>query len=258
MSGKASGFSPMIIQDPDHYDLRSVFRAALARAMDVGEDGGDSDDGGGDEGQGGGASGSGTENNDTSNGGDGGASGFSGNDDGRDDDIKDPRLKRVSEEAKARRLEAKAEKKRADDLAARLKEYEDKDKSELDKVTDDLAEARGSVEALSTENVELRLKVALFESGELDKFQDRADALRFLDTRDFTDEDGEVDSKKLSQSVKKLLESKPYLGREGSNNSSSQSSGNGASGSSHNGGKSSKAEDATALAKKFPALATRR
>lgn len=60
---------------------------------------------------------------------------------------------------RAEREAARTERQRADELAARLKEYEDANKTDLERLSGERDELRTSNESLATEN--LRLKVAL-------------------------------------------------------------------------------------------------
>lgn len=225
-------------------DLRPYFRSvvvAFAKDDDK-DDGDDKNDGEKDEG---GEGGSATGADDKSK-----ESGGTGT---KDDDVKDPDKKRLSEEAARHRVAAKSEKERADAAEAKLRELEDKDKSELEKVTRDRDELQGKVEKQSATIADQALRLAFFESGASALFKNPVTARKLLDLSALkADEDGQYDAKEVKALADALLKAEPYLAADGSG-----SEGSTESGGSPNNGRKTKDADREALKKKFPALANR-
>lgn len=119
--------------------------------------------------------------------------------------------KKALEAMKAQRAEAKktaaAEKKRADELARKVAEFEDRDKSELEKATTQ-AERLAEQAAKATKRAVLaEVKAA---AGE---FADPEDAAAFLDLTTYTSDDGEIDTEAISADLNALLDRKPHLRR---------------------------------------------
>jgi hypothetical protein len=119
--------------------------------------------------------------------------------------------KKALEAMKAQRAEAKrlaaAEKKRADELARKVAEFEDRDKSELEKATAK-AERLAEHAAKATQRAVLaEVKAAAAE------FADPEDAAAFLDLTQYTSDDGEIDTEAISADLTDLLERKPHLRR---------------------------------------------
>ena len=253
MSQEASGILPselinigkesFLVKAADLFDLRSAFAPILnVAAMPDGDDDDDDDaDKGGDGGSGDG-------------GGDDGSSGT----DATKDDVKDPDKKKLSDEAAKHRNNAKAEKQRADELAAKLKEIEDKDKSELEKAQSDLKEAQERLVKLEETTKTQAVRLAFFESGAAAQFRNPATALKLMkdDLKDITpDEDGEVDVKAIKTAADDLLKREPYLGKDedGDDDKSTQQTQQ-PSGRQTNGKTKKDGLNKEALAQKFPAL----
>lgn len=222
---------------------RPVFRIA------GGSPDGDGDGGaGGSGGDGGSGAGDGTDNS----GGDGDGDGGSGGDTKNDDMT--PREKALAEEKERqfrRRQEAET---KAADLEKRLKEIEDKDKSEVERAT-------GKVQELETENTTLKealkqsnLRLAFVSSNKY-TWHDPEDALRLTDLSDITwdDKTGEPDKKALEKALDDLAKSKPHLVKKADDG---DGAGSGPSGAPANGKRKGEGDELSreALMKKYPAL----
>lgn len=171
---------------------------------------------------------------------------------GATDDVKNPRLKELSDEAAKRRVEAKAEKDRADALAAKLREYEDKDKSELEKAQRDAKELGDKVETLEAQLSTAQLELSFFRSGAAAQLQDPADALKFLDLTSIkAGDDGTLPDKEVLAAVNDLLKRKPYLAKSPGDNGDGPDD---PSGRTSNSRKGKKDLDRQTLEEKFPAL----
>ena len=119
-------------------------------------------------------------------------------------DLGEAGKKAIAEERAARKA---AEKERAD-LAARLKEFEDRDKSDLDKAVERATAAEQKVQAATARAV--RAEVRALADG----FADREDAVLNLgDLTKYAGKDGEVDADAITAELAKVLERKPHLAR---------------------------------------------
>ena len=101
----------------------------------------------------------------------------------------------------------KAEKER-DDALARLKEIDDKDKTELQLKTDKVEELTGTVTSLQETNRVLALENAFLKDNSF-KWQDPAVALRLVDLSKVDIKEGKVTG--LADALKALAESSPFL-----------------------------------------------
>lgn len=226
-------------------DVFAIFPVGMADDDEDGDEGNDdgSDDGDGDEGEN--ASGAGEGDTDAGDGTDSKGSG---------------RIKKLSEEAKQHRLAKKAAEKQLADVQAKLKEFEDKDKSETEKLS-------GTVKELTEKNAKLEeranqqaRKLAFYDSGAAKQFRNPATALKLLDLNDIEiDEDGEIDGDEIKKRAEALLKAEPYLavsdsGDDGENSNDDLPDTPNVGG---NKKKSGKKVDNAALAKRFPALAGR-
>lgn len=191
-----------------------------------------------------GASGSGANDDDTD-------AGASGSDTGKD--IKDPEKKRLSDEAAARRREARQAQKERDDLAAKLRKYEDADKSEVEKLGRDLKEASERADRAEAALREKALRLSFYDSGAADLFGKPSHALKLLDLSTLeADEDGEYDLKAIKKAAEDFLKENPLYARE---NTSGADDDQPSSGRPMNGQKKTgKEASIDALKKKFPAL----
>lgn len=109
-----------------------------------------------------------------------------------------------AEKAEAKRTAA-AEKKRADDLARKVAEFEDRDKSELEKATTKAERAAEQAAKATKRAVLAEVKAAAAA------FADPEDAAPFLDLSTYTSDDGEIDTEAISADLEALLERKPHL-----------------------------------------------
>lgn len=113
-------------------------------------------------------------------------------------------------EAAAAKKAAAEERRKAADLARKVAEFEDRDKSELEKAQ---AKAERSAEQATkavARSVRSEIKVAA--SG---KFADVSDAIDVLmrDPSKFVDADGEIDTDAIDADLDDLLERKPHWGK---------------------------------------------
>ena len=111
-----------------------------------------------------------------------------------------------AERAEAKRLAA-AEKKRADDLARKVAEFEDRDKSELEKAAAKAERLEAAAKAATARAVKAEVRAAAAE------FADPEDAAAFLDLSSYASADGEIDAEAIQSDLADLLERKPHLRR---------------------------------------------
>lgn len=93
-------------------------------------------------------------------------------------------------------------------LAKKAKELEDAQKSEQERLTEQLKAAEERVTAVQQRAV--RSEVKALAAGE---FADPEDAHAFLDLGAYVDKDGEIDTAAISGDLKDLLKRKPHLGK---------------------------------------------
>jgi hypothetical protein len=118
-------------------------------------------------------------------------------------ELGDAGKKALTEERTAR----KAAEKLAADQAARLREFEDRDKTEAEKLAAK-AEASDKIAAKATARA-VRAEVKAAAEG----FADPADAAAFLDLSKYADAEGEIDSEAIAADVATLLAAKPHLAK---------------------------------------------
>lgn len=198
------------------------------------------------------------DNGDNDSSGDGANGDGSGDGDGSDsskDDGKDDELEKA-------RSRMKAADRRAAELERRLKEFEDKDKSEGQRLAEENNALKETVADLTEKVRKSMLQNAFLTSSDY-TWHDADAALALADLSEVMDEDGEVNKKALKAALKALAESKPFLvkkqGDEGDGGGSS-SGGNGASGSSTGSPKNNsnkKGLTDAELARLYPALSSR-
>lgn len=114
-------------------------------------------------------------------------------------------LDRMKADKAAAKKVAAAEKKRADDLARKVAEFEDRDKSELDKATSKAEKAAERADKATKRAVLAEVKAAAKEFADVD------DAAAFLDLTSYTDDDGDIDTEAIQADLDALLERKPHL-----------------------------------------------
>ncbi|MDX3455049.1 hypothetical protein PV396_24430 [Streptomyces sp. ME02-8801-2C] len=114
-----------------------------------------------------------------------------------------------AERAAAKRAAA-AEKKRADDLAAKVAEFEDRDKSELEKATAKAERFEATAAKAQARAVQAEVKV--LASG----FADADDAVVHLQAKmaGYATADGEVDTETIKADLAEILERKPHLRKQ--------------------------------------------
>jgi len=93
--------------------------------------------------------------------------------------------------------------------ATRLKEIEDRDKTDLQKASEALSAAEKRAASLVQRAV--RAEVRALAAG---TFADPEDAAVYLNTSDFVDADGEVDGKGIQKALADLIKRKPHLAKE--------------------------------------------
>lgn len=166
-------------------------------------------------------------------------------------------VSRAEFEALQERMKAADRNKSA--VEAKLKEYQDKDKSELEKAQE---EARTATETVAKKDSVIKtqaVKLAFVTAASHITWHDPADALEFA-MKDLADlevnEDGTVDAKLVKAAADKLAKDKPYLVKGTTSQSGGGSGGNGASGQRVGGsGNSDKDKlEREKLTGKYPAL----
>lgn len=118
-------------------------------------------------------------------------------------------LDRMKADKAAARREAAAEKRRNAELARKLAEYEDRDKTELDKVTSKAEKLAEQVKQATARAVKAEVK-ALASDG----FADPTDADLLGDLSRYVDDDGAIDTEAIETDLADLLERKPHLRKQ--------------------------------------------
>lgn len=178
--------------------------------------------------------------------------------DGSADRRKDENKGLSAEEAERLRKRMKAADKNASELAARLKEFEDKDKGEVDKATERAEAAEAAVQERDETISELRLQNAFLASNEI-AWDDPEYALDFANRRgyldDVRDEDGSVDAKALKSALARLAKDKPSMIKKDSSDKDEDEDQppSGGTVGRKTGGKKGKFDEET-LRRKYPAL----
>lgn len=124
---------------------------------------------------------------------------------------KDPKddLEAVTARMKAADRNAAEARKALEAANAKIKEFEDKDRSELEKAQNDAREAQEVRDKLNQTVSGLRMQVAFLSSNDVN-WHDPAVALRLLDTTDISiDDDGNV--KGMKEAIKRLADGHKYL-----------------------------------------------
>ncbi|MFK4277958.1 hypothetical protein ACI2LD_17815 [Enterococcus casseliflavus] len=116
-------------------------------------------------------------------------------------------LDRMKADRSAAKREAAAEKRRADELAAKVAEFEDRDKSELERATAK-AERLEAAAATATARA-VKAEVRALATG----FTDIDDAVVNLQSKmaGYADADGNVDTDAIEADLAEVLERKPHL-----------------------------------------------
>lgn len=230
-------------------DLRSLFRNLdLLRSAAPGDDG----DGGDDDG----------DDNDDGDDGDDGSGGTGGDD--KDDKVQDPDKKRLSDEAAKYRRLRREEREKREAAEKRLRELEDKDKDDSERLSGDLkvvTEERDSLKS-KVESFAKEVAIARAIRGKNIADPDYLEHLLDKEKVEYIDEDGDIND--ISEVVDNLLKKKPTLvatgGDEDDDEDDEDDASRQPSGRRTNGkkkGANQNGTDFAALAKKFPALARR-
>lgn len=117
-------------------------------------------------------------------------------------------LDRMKAERAAAKKSAAEATKRADELAAKVAEFEDRDKSELERATAKAEAEAQRAEAATKRAVRAEVKAAA------SAFADPDDAIAFLDLTEYTDGSGEIDTDAITTALEDLLERKPHLRKQ--------------------------------------------
>lgn len=208
----------------------------------------DSNDDGGTGGTGGGEGGSGSE---------GQNDGGTGSDAGGNDSAKD-KVDKAEYDALMERM--KAADRNKSETERKLKELQDKDLSEQERLAKKLPELEQTVQQLSEENKGLKAKVAFLGLDGI-SWHDPDVALGQVDLSEVLKDDGTIDKGLLKKAAEKLAKDKSYLVKSAQDDGKGQqkdggqgqgSSGSPVGGGSNNGNKNGL--DEAALRKKYPAL----
>lgn len=213
---------------------------------------------GDEEGSGGEASGDGAGEGEGSSG--SGASGDGSNGDAsgktKEPVINDPEKKKLSDEAANYRTQLRAAEAAKKELADKLRQIEDKDKSDLEKAQRDLKESADKMAKLEETVTRQALEVAWVQSGASALFKNPAVAFKLLDVSKVEIKDGSADQKAVKELADVLAKSGDVVLAGGS---SGEDDGNGNPSGATTNGRSSNGKNASQelLAKKFPALRSR-
>ena len=138
----------------------------------------------------------------------GGPEGSNG-DENEGGDGQDPRIQDLNREAARHRHEKKEIQRQLDEANQRLREIEDKDKSELTKATERAAELETENAQLKTGLTQAQVKIAFLASNKYE-WHNADRALALVDLSEVTiDEDGKVTG--LDKALEALVKSDPYL-----------------------------------------------
>lgn len=167
------------------------------------------------------------------------------------------RLKEANDESAARRHKAKELEAANAELAAKLKEFQDKDKSELERAQGDLETTKKQLDQANETIMQLRIQNAFLGSNK-HQWQSAEAAQRLADLSDVKiDDDGKVTG--LDKALDKLAKDHPYLLKP-TDNGGQGGGKNGSSGApAGSTGKGNETRDSrAAIAARFPAAARRR
>ncbi|MEU9149205.1 hypothetical protein AB0D59_01295 [Streptomyces sp. NPDC048417] len=114
-------------------------------------------------------------------------------------------LDAMKNERNAAKKAAADEKKRADAAERKVREYEDAQKSDLERVQGEAERATARAEAATKRAVTAEVRVAAAD------FADSDDAIAFLDLSAYTDDNGDIDTEQIRTDLADLLARKPHL-----------------------------------------------
>lgn len=121
---------------------------------------------------------------------------------------------------------SKAQAKELKKLQSALKAYEDKDKSEVEKLTGEAKTATEQLTAAQTRAQDLAVQLFVERAARKLGFIDEDDAYRLIDRKAIEfDDDGDLDTDQVESLLKDLAKAKPHLIRESGSGSGSGSSG---------------------------------
>lgn len=167
------------------------------------------------------------------------------------------KAKDANDEAARRRHSEKAARDELEAAKAKLKEFEDKDRTELEKAQRDLAEATARAEKAESEIKDLRIQNAFLGSNK-HTWQNGGAALKLADLSEVKiDEDGKVTG--LDKALEKLAKEHAYLLKPDGNSGAGKGGGQGSGAPAGSGGQGHGTKDSrAATAARFPAAARRR
>lgn len=226
------------------------------------EDNGQPDNAGGTGGTGDGSGTGGTGTGGTGGDGTGSTGGSGDGTGGSSDNETDPeklrqKAKDANDEAARRRHSEKAARDELEATKAKLKEFEDKDRTELEKAQRDVAEITARAEKAEAQVKELQIHNAFLGSNK-HSWQNGSTALKLADLSDVKiDEDGKVTG--LDKALDKLAKEHAYLLKPDTNSGQGGSGGQGSGAPAGSGGQGHNTKDSrAATAARFPAAARRR
>lgn len=169
----------------------------------------------------------------------------------------DPEKRRLKDENAERRVAARKASEERDEALRRLKEFEDKDKSDLEKLQSDHAELQGKFDKLAAKHSETVLeREALRLSPKLKlEWRDVDDVLSSLARNEdvSVSDDGEISG--IEDALKKLAKAKPHwLKDEGKGKPNGSGNGSGSSGGNVGTGGGKGDANRTKLESKYPSL----
>lgn len=175
----------------------------------------------------------------------------------QESNVGDPDKKRLSDEAAKYRVQAREERKLREQLEAKVKEFEDGDKTETEKLRSELESLTKDASSLRSSNVQLTMQNAVLRSASKFNFKNVDDAMKLaINGSDIQGDEDDLEDL-VKDALEKLAKDKPYLlaSETDDNEPNSDSSKNEPSGRETNGKKKKKdGLDEEALYKKFPAL----
>ncbi|MGW4728856.1 hypothetical protein ACWEQC_06695 [Streptomyces shenzhenensis] len=114
-------------------------------------------------------------------------------------------LDAMKTERNAAKKAAADEKKRADAAERKVREYEDAQKSDLEKAQGEAERATAQAEAATKRAVTAEVRAAAAD------FADSDDAIAFLDLSAYADDNGDIDTEQIRTDLAALLVRKPHL-----------------------------------------------
>ena len=192
------------------------------------------------------------EDEDSGNGSKGGADGDDDSDDEEELDPKDKRIRELSRENAKRRKRLKEAETAKTAAEAKVKEHEDKNKSDLEKATADLDAANAKIAQLAESNKKSVIERAFLRHNK-HKWHDPETALKLVDMSDVTvDDEGSVEG--MKEAVDALAKEHPYLLKKDEDEEEGEGRPSGAAFGKNKKDDKGKQSDREALLKKYPTL----